>query len=175
MNFFLVLFIASNIVGIYGHGRLMDPPSRNAMWREGYDNPPDYNDNQLYCGGLTVQEANGGKCGVCGDNYADPTPRAHEDGGMYGNGIITREYKVGDWTYVGANNWGTCDNGTEGMGCGPQETFKNCADVSISASVEGTVVKPGSKAVYYSGDEYSNVVKKDGAFSDGKKKLLVVR
>ncbi|RXG73020.1 hypothetical protein Avbf_02355, partial [Armadillidium vulgare] len=78
------------------------------------------------------------------------------------------------WTYVGANNWGTCDNGTEGMGCGPQETFKNCADVSISASVERTVVKPGSKAVYYSGDEYSNVVKKDGAFSDGKKKLLVV-
>ncbi|RXG52124.1 hypothetical protein Avbf_18543 [Armadillidium vulgare] len=60
------------------------------------------------------------------------------------------------------------------MGCGPQETFKNCADVSISASVERTVVKPGSKAVYYSGDEYSNVVKKDGRVSDGKKKLLVV-
>ncbi|RXG52211.1 hypothetical protein Avbf_17097 [Armadillidium vulgare] len=59
----------------------MDPPSRNAMWREGYRNPPDYNDNELFCGGLTVQEANGGKCGVCGDNYADPTPRAHEDGG----------------------------------------------------------------------------------------------
>ncbi|KAL7645366.1 UNVERIFIED_CONTAM: hypothetical protein RMT77_003752 [Armadillidium vulgare] len=253
MNFFLVLFVASNIVGIYGHGRLMDPPSRNAMWREGYRNPPDYNDSELFCGGLEVQVENGGKCGVCGDNYADPTPRAHEDGGKYGRGIITREYKVGDqafisveitanhlgrmeiricprestetvltqecldsyplnivgedtyqysledkpypgnftwyvelppsmtcsncviqWTYVGANNWGTCDNGTEGMGCGPQETFKNCADVSISASVERTVVKRGSKAVYYSGDEYSNVVKKDGAFSDGKKKLLVV-
>ncbi|RXG62232.1 hypothetical protein Avbf_10632, partial [Armadillidium vulgare] len=72
------------------------------------------------------------------------------------------------------NNWGQCGNGTGRLGCGPQETFKNCADVSISASVEGTVVKPGSKAVYYSGDEYSNVAKQDGAFSGGKKKLLVV-
>lgn len=24
-----------------------------------------------------------------------------------------------------------CDNGTGALGCGPQETFKNCADVSI--------------------------------------------
>lgn len=30
-----------------------------------------------------------------------------------------------------ANNWGMCDNGTGALGCGPQETFKNCADVSV--------------------------------------------
>ncbi|RXG62233.1 hypothetical protein Avbf_10633 [Armadillidium vulgare] len=79
------------------------------------------------------------------------------------------------WTYVGGkNNWGQCGNGTGRLGCGPQETFKNCADVSISASVKGTVVKPGSRALYYSGDEYSNVAKQDGD-SRGKKKLLVVK
>lgn len=36
---------------IHGHGRMMDPPSRNAMWRFGYPNPVNYNDNELFCGG----------------------------------------------------------------------------------------------------------------------------
>jgi len=36
---------------IHGHGRLMDPPSRNAMWRFGYPNPVNYNDNENFCGG----------------------------------------------------------------------------------------------------------------------------
>ncbi|RXG61484.1 hypothetical protein Avbf_17418, partial [Armadillidium vulgare] len=79
------------------------------------------------------------------------------------------------WTYVGANNWGTCDNGTEGMGCGPQETFKNCAR-RLDLCVGGTHCCESvvSKAVLLQRRRYSNVVKKDGAFSDGKKKLLVV-
>lgn len=29
----------------------MEPPSRNSMWRFGYPNPVDYNDNELFCGG----------------------------------------------------------------------------------------------------------------------------
>lgn len=35
----------------------MDPPSRNSMWRFGYPNPVNYNDNELFCGGYagTVQ------------------------------------------------------------------------------------------------------------------------
>lgn len=36
---------------VHGHGRLMDPPARNAMWRFGYPNAVNYNDNELYCGG----------------------------------------------------------------------------------------------------------------------------
>lgn len=34
-----------------GHGRLMDPPARNSMWRFGFPNPVNYNDNELFCGG----------------------------------------------------------------------------------------------------------------------------
>lgn len=34
-----------------GHGRLMEPPGRNAMWRFGFPNPVNYNDNELFCGG----------------------------------------------------------------------------------------------------------------------------
>ena len=38
----------------WGHGRLMEPPSRASMWRLGYPNPADYNDNQGFCGGFQV-------------------------------------------------------------------------------------------------------------------------
>lgn len=36
----------------------MDPPARNAMWRFGFPNPVNYNDNELFCGGYA------GKCVV---------------------------------------------------------------------------------------------------------------
>jgi len=35
------------------------------------------------------------------------------------------------WTYHAGNNWGKCADGTGAMGCGPQETFRGCADISI--------------------------------------------
>ncbi len=35
------------------------------------------------------------------------------------------------WTYVAGNNWGDCVNGTSGLGCGPQEHFRSCADIKI--------------------------------------------
>jgi len=79
-----------------GHGRLMDPPARNAMWRAGYPNPVNYNDNELYCGGFIIHSVtNKGKCGVCGDDYRDPVPRSHEAGGTFSNGFIARKYVVG--------------------------------------------------------------------------------
>lgn len=33
--------------------------------------------------------------------------------------------------------WGTCDDGTEAVGCGKPETFRNCADISIITSAAG--------------------------------------
>ncbi len=44
------------------HGRLLLPPSRASMWRLGYDNPPNFNDNQLFCGGRDVSVR---VCEVC--------------------------------------------------------------------------------------------------------------
>nr|XP_045613811.1 uncharacterized protein LOC123767806 [Procambarus clarkii] len=35
------------------------------------------------------------------------------------------------WTWVAGNSWGTCPDGSGKTGCGPQETFVNCADISI--------------------------------------------
>ena len=42
------------ICDVMGHGRLLEPPSRASMWRFGFDNPPNYDDNQLFCGGVHV-------------------------------------------------------------------------------------------------------------------------
>lgn len=38
---------------VNAHGRLMNPPARNAMWRFGYPNAVNYDDNELYCGGYS--------------------------------------------------------------------------------------------------------------------------
>lgn len=35
------------------------------------------------------------------------------------------------WNYRAGNNWGICSNGTVGVGCGHQELYRNCADISI--------------------------------------------
>lgn len=74
----------------------MDPPARNSMWRFGYPNPVNYNDNELFCGGYAVQWVqNKGQCGVCGDAYHLKEPRPHEAGGEYAKGTIVRHYTVG--------------------------------------------------------------------------------
>ncbi|XP_073982144.1 uncharacterized protein [Rhodnius prolixus] len=213
------LYITNNKeCGVEAHGRLMDPPARNSMWRFGFPTPVNYNDNELFCGGYAVQwEQNQGKCGVCGDAYSLTDPRPHEAGGQYAKGVIGRRYAVGQevdveveltanhwgrfemflcpnnnpryeatqgcfdrfplfisgtrdvrflipgetkkkailrykvrlppyitcsqcvlqWTYYTGNMWGICANGTEAVGCGRPETFRNCADISIVTSTAG--------------------------------------
>ena len=39
-----------------GHGRLLLPASRSSMWRMGFNNPPNYQDNELWCGGYAVSK-----------------------------------------------------------------------------------------------------------------------
>lgn len=36
------------------HGRMLEPPSRNSMWRTGFNTKPDYDDSELFCGGIMV-------------------------------------------------------------------------------------------------------------------------
>lgn len=35
------------------------------------------------------------------------------------------------WHWKAENNWGDCDDGTEAVGCGPQEHWRNCSDITI--------------------------------------------
>merc|ERR1712183_576145 len=95
----LVLF-SSLIVSALGHGRLMDPPSRASQWRAGFDNPPDYDDNQGYCGGKNHENNEmGGKCGICGDPYDGPWPH-QAPGGKYANGNIVAQYSQGSMVHI---------------------------------------------------------------------------
>ncbi|XP_043286015.1 uncharacterized protein [Venturia canescens] len=92
----LVAFFSIGISGIDGHGRLMDPVNRGSAYRKGFPTPVNWDDDGNYCGGFMVQyQLNNGLCGVCGDNYADKQPRANENGGTYGTGIIVETYKAG--------------------------------------------------------------------------------
>lgn len=89
-----VVGVASTLLGLaWGHGRLIEPPSRASAWRYGFQTPPNYNDHELYCGGFSRQyERNGGKCGVCGDPWDVQPPRPHEFGGVFGQGVVVRRY-----------------------------------------------------------------------------------
>ncbi|XP_030755205.1 uncharacterized protein LOC115881729 [Sitophilus oryzae] len=212
---------------IDGHGRLIEPPSRASAWRYGFDTPHNYNDHELYCGGFTRQWVkNEGKCGVCGDAWDSKKPRAHEFGGVYGQGVIVRKYGVGSvmnirveltanhfgyfefalcpdykaatqdcldqnilklvkpqdgvehrgyrffpkegnkvyeikyrlpkrtckhcllqWRYIAGNNWGNCPNGTGAVGCGPQEEFRACADITISGKATDEAMVPPTQPI----------------------------
>jgi len=72
-NWFIAII---SLQQIYGHGRMEDPPARNAAWRYGrnnfinvlfflflilllgFDVPANYDDVGLNCGGLSIQKAN---------------------------------------------------------------------------------------------------------------------
>ncbi|KAK3088238.1 hypothetical protein FSP39_016498 [Pinctada imbricata] len=185
------LVLVVNFRESYQHGYLEKPPQRSSLWRYGYDTPPNYTDNELYCGGIDALKLAEGKCGPCGDPYIGV--RQHEAGGKFASGIIVErlpfgakeldaivkecldktplrikegspEYdyfryypeepwnrKDGDryklkvqlptklicsqcvlqWTYITGNSWGTNKDGASCLGCGIQEEFRNCADISI--------------------------------------------
>lgn len=49
---------------------------------------------------------------------------------------------VMQWRYIAGNNWGSCGNGTEAVGCGPQEEFRACADIAIGERFATTTRRP---------------------------------
>jgi hypothetical protein len=42
------------------HGRMENPPARNAAWRHGFNTPVNYNDIELNCGGAGQQHYQSG-------------------------------------------------------------------------------------------------------------------
>ena len=84
------------------HGRFIEPPSRTSAWRYGYGTPTNYYDHGANCGGFGRQwQKNKGRCGVCGDAWDLPHPRAAESGGRFGQDVIVRAYRPGQIIRVG--------------------------------------------------------------------------
>ena len=74
MKLVIVLSISLVLVDYTsGHARLIQPPSRSSMWRFGFKNPADYNDNQGFCGGIKVcyinYQKNRAKCNICNSSF----------------------------------------------------------------------------------------------------------
>ncbi|CAG5124618.1 unnamed protein product [Candidula unifasciata] len=143
------MLLASAVMGVLltaatqvlGHGRLMDPPARNSMWRLGFPNPVNYNDNELYCGGRITQWArNKGKCGVCGDPHHHTT-KDHEVGGKYANGIISRQYTQGDvievTVHITANHKGYFEFRICPVADPKVEVTQECLDQHVLEMVNG--------------------------------------
>lgn len=205
-----ILLLTINLARqIEGHGSLVDPVSRNSLWRVDPTAPVNYNDIELFCGGIGEITKTGGKCGACGDPYSAKSPRPHETGGFmvvnrtvknyfpgstidvlvdldtnhggyfefelcrresfeilekeecfeklqFADGSYRQRLKMDHsekglmsmslvipedlrecracilrWNYRAGNNWGVCQDGSAGSGCGPQELYRNCADISI--------------------------------------------
>lgn len=84
----------------HGHMALQEPPSRNVLWRMGYNHlPPHLDDDYLIC---TQQP--GAPCPPCGDAAELPSPRPHEGGGgVWATGIIGRTYTMGQTIPVTVN------------------------------------------------------------------------
>jgi hypothetical protein len=90
------VLVANLVDEISAHGMVMDPINRASRWKVDKTAPPDYDDMQGFCGGFNTQwSQNGGKCGLCGDNYSDAKPRLHELGGKFGSGVIMKSYTQG--------------------------------------------------------------------------------
>ncbi|XP_074596675.1 uncharacterized protein LOC141851785 [Brevipalpus obovatus] len=81
------------------HGYLSDPPARTSAWRYGFKTPKNYNDMEMFCGGLK-QKIQTGKCGICGDPFKGP--RDSEVGGKWVTKppTIVATYKSGQWITV---------------------------------------------------------------------------
>lgn len=51
------------------------------------------------------------------------------------------EHCILRWHWKSANNWGVCEDGSEKVGCGYQEVYRNCADVSVKRNGSGIGLK----------------------------------
>lgn len=50
---------------------------------------------------------------------------------------VTCSQCVIQWIYYAGNTWDICEDGKGQVGCGKQETFRNCADVAIITNTGG--------------------------------------
>lgn len=70
-------------------------------------------------------------------SYRFPLSKDHSDKGLKSMSLKLPESLnecracVLRWNYRAGNNWGICKDGSYGNGCGPQELYRNCADIAV--------------------------------------------
>lgn len=140
---FVGLFFSVFLAVLQGHGRLIEPPSRASAWRFGFQTPPDYNDHELYCGGLTRQwKINGGRCGECGDAWDIPEPRPHEYGGQWGQGLVVRSYTPGSKITIRVELTASHMGYFEFRVCPNKSAKQSCLDENVLQVLNGSPSRP---------------------------------
>lgn len=81
------------------------------------------------------------------DNNEEELEDSYELEAAKGNGFYTMsvdlpvnktcEHCILRWHWRSANNWGVCEDGSEAIGCGYQEVYRNCADISVKRNGAG--------------------------------------
>ncbi|XP_069114356.1 uncharacterized protein [Argopecten irradians] len=163
----LVFLLLGLCQAVWGHGRMMEPPQRSTVWRFYPGDSrfqPNYNDMELFCGGFQVSKYSRKeykdkwirhKLFHARPEFLDKHPLKFTNGeskwpvtyaGFYDLEVqlppdMTCDQCVIQWHYKAGNNWGIDEaTGNGCLGCGDQETFINCADVSISGT--GSTSRP---------------------------------
>ncbi|KAF6024660.1 hypothetical protein EB796_017022 [Bugula neritina] len=85
-----------------GHGYMLDPPGRSSAWRKNFTTPVNYNDDSIHCEVPDKQHnVNGGKCGVCGDDYSSTNKQQEPGpGNKYATGTIVATYNAGQYITI---------------------------------------------------------------------------
>ncbi|KAK3084053.1 hypothetical protein FSP39_007381 [Pinctada imbricata] len=174
----LLVAMMMYVNAVNGHGYLMDPPSRSSMWRYGFHTPANYDDNQLFCGGFDVKVKitashkgyfefrlcphNNPRVPVtqdCLNRYLLHQPSGstqYKELGRPQVYTVTLKLPQGvtctqcvlQWKYNTGNSYGEDAYGRTCLGCGRQEQFYGCADISIgSTSASGSFNNHGASAV----------------------------
>ena len=97
-NFFILLTSAMMATEVAAHGGLTKPAARNVMWKRGFPSAPKNYDWPGLAAGGPAQVFTGPDLlnhGTCGDAASLATPRPHEHGGKYGNGVLAAHYPPG--------------------------------------------------------------------------------
>ncbi|XP_043285780.1 uncharacterized protein [Venturia canescens] len=93
-SFAVAVFLTASAAAGQRKGLVYPADRQNIFKNECF--PSSESDASSDCGGIYVRNhENEGKCGECGDVYGLPRPRAHENGGAYGQGVVAATFQAG--------------------------------------------------------------------------------
>ncbi|KAJ0174460.1 hypothetical protein K1T71_009568 [Dendrolimus kikuchii] len=148
------------ITGRYTMGSVINVVVQLTAYHQGYwmlKICPDANRNDQECFEQYVLELEDG-----GTQYYPKRSATYELAYRLPAGL-TCDHCVLQWRYIAGNNWGDCRNGTQGLGCGNQEYFGACSDISIEGSnaqyipVDNAANEIPSPLLHYLSNGYFNV------------------
>uniref|UniRef100_A0A2H1VW77 SFRICE_001188 n=1 Tax=Spodoptera frugiperda TaxID=7108 RepID=A0A2H1VW77_SPOFR len=121
-------FGLGHIVATYEQGQVINTRVYISAYHMGYWEfrlclDPSDQTQECFAHFLLELEDGGTKYYPKGTGYYDVNYRLPAD--------VVCDHCVLQWKYTAGNNWGFCGDGTGALGCGNQENFFSCSDISI--------------------------------------------